>query len=254
MVRSSDLEVGEVGDGVGLAGGQLGVEDQHPGVDLHGPHQDVLQLAPADQVLGIGLGPALLDHVADHDARRSGTARAARPPGSPSTPGRRAWPACRGSPTTTSSARSAPAGGDGGGDRALELLLERGDQLGGVDLGLVKRDRGQHRPGRRRWRWRAAGGPRADRPGARPGSPPPRPPDPGAAAPGRPGRRGSAPRCAGGCAPGAGRGSGPGRRAGGRTRARRCGRRPPRTRARCRPRRLASTPTCRSSSRDRPHM
>ena len=133
-----------------LPGRQLGVEDQHPGVHLHRPHQHVLQLAPADQVLGIGHGPPLLHHVADHDARR------------PAQLAQLGHPALHRHPDVVLSARSArlapgadhdqqrplgALGGDGGGDRALELLLQRGHQVGRVHLGLVERDGRHHRPG-----------------------------------------------------------------------------------------------------------
>ena len=58
-----DLQVGGVGDRARLAGRQIGIEDQHLRVELHRAHQDLLELAAADEELGIRLGPALVDHV-----------------------------------------------------------------------------------------------------------------------------------------------------------------------------------------------
>ena len=87
---------------------------------------------------------------------------------------------------------------------ALELLLERLDQRVRVQRRCVKngsvgrmRQAAGPRPA-------AAGGRRADRPGARRARRRSPPPDPGAAAPGRRDRRASAARCEGACAPGAG--------------------------------------------------
>ena len=146
------------------------------------------------------------------------------------------------------------AGGDGRGDRPLELLLQRGDQLGDVQLGAVEGDRRQDRPG-----WRSSPGRQqvghvqvggaavaGDPHGGHQVQPQQRQVDQVVAGERLVAQVGvhqaQAPEAA------------RGRRAGGRTRAGRCARRPPRRRARSSPRRLASSPTCRSSSRERPHM
>ena len=54
-----------------LPGRQIRVEDEYAGVVLHGPHQHILQLAATDEVLGVGIGPALNGHIGDRDARGS---------------------------------------------------------------------------------------------------------------------------------------------------------------------------------------
>ena len=68
-----DLEVGEVGDRVRLHRRQVGIEDQHVGVELHRADQHLFELAAADQVLGIGVGPALLEDA--HHAHAGGAAQ-----------------------------------------------------------------------------------------------------------------------------------------------------------------------------------
>ena len=92
-------------------GRQVGIEDQHVGVELHRADQHLLQLAAADQVLRIGLGAALLHHA--HHAHAGGAAQLPQlvdrgPPSAVAASARRARHAAvrRRTSTTTSSARS----------------------------------------------------------------------------------------------------------------------------------------------------
>ena len=66
-----DLQIGEVRDRVRLDRVQVGIEDQHVGVELHRPDQHLFQLAAPDQVFRIGLGTALFEDAHHAHARRA---------------------------------------------------------------------------------------------------------------------------------------------------------------------------------------
>src|SRR5262249_42751187 len=66
-----DLEVGEVADRARLTRAEIGIEDEELRAELHGADDHVAELAVAQEVLGIGLGAALLDDLQDLDPRRA---------------------------------------------------------------------------------------------------------------------------------------------------------------------------------------
>ncbi len=151
------LEVGEVGDGVGLHRRQIRIEDEDVGVELHVADQHLLQLAAADLVFGIGLGPALLEHA--HHPYPGGPAELAQL-GDPSARIARldaggAPPARR--PAEVDDHQEGPVpgvGDDRGRGHPLELLFERADERAGVELAFVEGLARKDAPGRLSLDWR----------------------------------------------------------------------------------------------------
>ena len=100
-----DLELGGLADRAGLTGREIGIEDHELGAELHRAQQDLVELAAADQVLRIGLGPVLDQDVEHLDARGAAQLAQLGDPGLADCDVARARPI----PTWTSSARSLPA-------------------------------------------------------------------------------------------------------------------------------------------------
>ncbi len=134
-----DLELGEVGDRARLARGQVLIEDDRVGAQLHGAHQDLLQLAAPDQEAGIRLGAALHDHVERVDPGRAAELAQLRDAGL------RLRVAPDGD-LDEEGARRARPGRAAAARPARELRLERGHELGDVQVQPVGRPRLQLQP------------------------------------------------------------------------------------------------------------
>jgi hypothetical protein len=133
-----DLELGEVTDRARLAGRQVLIEDHRVGAELHGAHQDLLQLAAPDQEARIRLRPALDDDV--ERVHAGGAAELAQLGDArvrvAAAPDRHV--------NEERARRARPAGHRPGAPR--ELRLQRGHELGDVQLQVVGRLRLQLEP------------------------------------------------------------------------------------------------------------
>src|SRR5262249_10954481 len=117
----------------------IGVEDEELGAELHGSDQDLLELAAAEEVLGIRLAALLLDDLEDLDA---GGTRQLQELGDPA--------AIVLAPAQAHRDDDAAALPLAGGGEALalarELRLQRADELDEIDVDVVRRPRRQNSP------------------------------------------------------------------------------------------------------------